>query len=114
MNNAVFITYLEVARVQWYKDEVGDIHFRDFAFILARTEIDYLQPLYYTSNPYIEIWVEDIGNKSWTFAFKIYDKETEVIYARAKNVLVHYDFKLGKSLALTTRHLEILNKILRE
>ena len=50
----------------------------------------------------------------WKQRVRIYDKENGNIYARAKNVLVHYDFKTGKSLALTARQLEILNKILRE
>ncbi len=43
VNNAVYSTYLEQARLAWFGGEVGEMPLRDV--ILARTEIDFRSPV---------------------------------------------------------------------
>lgn len=110
VNNAVIVTYLEVCRSNWYRREVGDPRFRKFSFLLARTEIDYLSPIFLQSRPVIELRVCKISKKSWEFCFEIFDQNSGTKFARAKNVLVRYDIDQKISLELTREEIALLEK----
>ena len=69
--------------------------------VVARHEIDYTRPLVYRSEPIlVDIWVEDIRRRSWTFQYVIHD-EAGTVYARA----LDRDGRLGHQAARTSRSL---------
>ena len=43
-NNAVYLTYLEVARFAYWRDVCGGRGWGDIKFIMARVEVDYKAP----------------------------------------------------------------------
>ena len=65
VNNAVYLTYLEQARVEYVRDlNLWDGSSTAFGFIIARVELDYLRPM--TARDTVTIYSRTgrLGNKS--------------------------------------------------
>ena len=96
VNNAVFSTYLEQARLAWFgeTDEhaLGDV-------ILARTEIDFRSPV--QSGEIVEVGVRParLGTKSFELEYEL--RAGGRLVAEAKSVLVGYDYVLAQSVPLS-------------
>jgi acyl-CoA thioester hydrolase len=91
VNNAVYSTYLEQARI----GILGDLD----PFILARVEIDFRAELRAGENVEVHSRCSKIGNKSFELEHEI--RAGERVVADAKSVLVGYDYKAGTSVPLT-------------
>ncbi len=97
VNNALYLTYLEHARMRFFTEVAGSKSERDFPFILAMAAIDYKAPIKMGSKPVVKFWTSRVGGKSWDFDYEIKDAKTSVVYATAKTVQVAYDYKIEKS-----------------
>ncbi len=97
VNNAVYLTFLEHARMRFFTEEAGSESEKDFPFILAHASIDYKAPIKMGTDLIIKMWTSRIGGKSWDFDYEIRDRNKAVIYATAKTVQVAYDYYLEKS-----------------
>jgi acyl-CoA thioester hydrolase len=109
VNNAVYLTYLEQARlVQWRTlwpfgglrdmndSERGDGNVRDApGVILARAEIDYNRPARYGDLLEVRIGLAAIGRTSFTYEYEIVDASGRIV-ARARTVQVFYDYGAGR------------------
>ena len=100
VNNAVYLTYLEEARI----DVVGSLS----AFILARVEIDFRDELRAGEEIEVGTRVGRIGTKSFDLEHEI--RVDERLVAEAKSVLVAYDYELGASIPLSA---ELLGRLER-
>jgi len=101
VNNAVFLSYLEMARVAYCHELWGD-SLRDdsFNFILARVEIDFLAPVGLFDDPVVHISLSGAGRSSFEFTYLIESSKTGKALARAKSIQVAYDYTEGKSVPL--------------
>lgn len=103
VNNAVFLQYMETARVQYFNDVFGKRHNWDKeGFVVVRNEINYLLPLYLNDKIYCTTRCIKIGNKSLTLENVIYRKKsskTEKV-AEGIGVLVSMDYQKKKSMKL--------------
>ena len=100
MNNAVYSTFLEEARI----DVLGGLA----EFILARVEIDFRAELRAGDEVEVRTRCSGIGTKSLELEHEILVGER--LAAEGKSVLVGYDYALGQSVALP----EALKKRLSE
>ena len=91
VNNAVFSTYLEQARI----GILGGLE----PFILARVEIDFRAELRAGEEVEVRSRCPRIGTKSFDLEHEIWAGERLV--ADAKSVLVGYDYEVGASVPLT-------------
>jgi acyl-CoA thioester hydrolase len=94
VNNAVFLTYLEEARIAYLLPFGADVT----NMILARVEIDFREPL--RTGDEIEIGVRPagVGTKSFELAYEVRSGDT--VAAEAKTVIVSYDYEGGRSVEL--------------
>jgi acyl-CoA thioester hydrolase len=98
VNNAVFSTYLEQARLAWFgRDE--EMPLRDV--ILARTEIDFRSQL--APGEIVDIGVRPVrvGTKSFELEYEL--RADGRLVAEAKSVLVGYDYARGESMPVPDR-----------
>ena len=93
VNNAVFSTYLEEARI----DVLGGLR----PFILARVEIDFRSQRRAGEEIEIGTRCSRIGTKSFDLQHEIWAGDRLV--AEAKSVLVGYDYERGQSAAIPER-----------
>ncbi len=91
VNNAVYSTYLEEARI----DVLGGLS----DFILARVEIDFRSELRAGEEIEVGTRVGRIGTKSFELEHEI--RAATRVVAEARSVLVAYDYERAESVALS-------------
>jgi acyl-CoA thioester hydrolase len=101
VNNAVFFTYFEEGRIALFQT-FSDSGFSTFSFILAHISCDYLRPVTLNTQLLLEIWVKEIGIKSFGLGYKLVDLSDESItYAKGESVQVCFDYGENKSIAVS-------------
>jgi len=98
VNNAVFSTYLEQARLAWF-GEADEPPLSDV--ILARTEIDFRSPVQMGEIVEIGVRPSRLGTKSFELEYEL--RAGGRLVAEAKSVLVGYDYGSGESRAIPDR-----------
>ena len=106
VNNAVFSSYIEDARLRWYEstgdpDEAAPMSY-DVDMVLARTEIDFRGELRTVGE------IVDVGLRIGRVGARSLDVEYELragdrVVAEAKSVLVGFDFVRGVSAPIPDR-----------
>lgn len=91
VNNNQFMVLLEEARVAMMFSaaaESGIPGFRE-GVVVARHEVDFLLPVTVPAETRVELWVERIGNSSFSFAYEL--TANDKLALRAKTVMVPFD-----------------------
>lgn len=96
VNNVRYFDYLQEARIAFLAQLTGTTgdYFAQYPVVLASQTVDYLRPILLRHPPYdVDVWVEAVGNTSYTLGSRIVDRtgESEDIYAKAVSVLVAVD-----------------------
>jgi len=92
VNNAVYLSYLEIARMDFYEAAFGADGFDRFPFILAEVRLKYLSPAHLKETLDIGIRVGEIGRKSYTFDYLVSDLATDRAVCEGHSVQVMYDY----------------------
>jgi acyl-CoA thioester hydrolase len=100
VNNVVYLTYMETARIQWWIDVTGHRDFRNFGMILARTEIDYKSPASWGDRVEVGVRCASMRRSSFVLEFRVAEPDGGRVFAEARKVLVHYDYEAGRSVPL--------------
>ena len=105
VNNARYLTYIQESRFLWFPTA---------EMVVARAEIDFLEPIYEGGRYFnVSLWVESIGNSSFALAYEV-SGDDGVVHARVKTVQVAVAMDSRKSRPLTDAEREFLNKYLKE
>ena len=97
VNNAVYLSYVELARTQFYMHQANKRTLDEIDFILAHVEIDFESQATWGDQIQVAVWPSKIGNSSFTLSYEVKEKQSGRILARAKSVLVSYDYERRKS-----------------
>jgi acyl-CoA thioester hydrolase len=108
VNNANYLTYIELARVKYFEDVVGTDKkwSQQVGIILARIEIDYKAPVFLHDTIFVYTRCSRIGTKSLTLDWVIVRekmKEEEIV-AQGVAVLVYYDYQEDITIAVPEDH----------
>jgi acyl-CoA thioester hydrolase len=108
VNNAVYLTYLEQARITLWRAQLGGWPWRDSqntgrreGFILARAEVDFRAQAREGDELEVRLALAGFGRTSATYAYEIVNAATGALVAEAKTVQVWIDYEAGRPLALT-------------
>ena len=96
VNNAVYLTYLEQARVMYLRGV--ELFEPSHTMILARNEIDYRKAVFLGDQVAVWARVAHIGTKSLEFRYEIH--ANGLLCASASSVHVWYDFEANQSQAV--------------
>jgi len=102
INNVEFLEYLQEARVDmfWGDPSRGGLNSLGTGIVVARHEIDYLAPLSWRAEPIIiETWVSHLRASSFVIEYLMRDED--VVYAKARSVMVPYDIEAKRSRRLS-------------
>ena len=104
VNNATYLTYIQESRFLWLSN---------VAMVVARAEVDFLEPIY-EGGRFVDVtlWVESIGNSSFVLAYEVIGNNG-VVHARVKTVQVMISPETKKSRPLNDSEREFLNKYLK-
>ncbi len=105
VNNAVYLSYFEQARVAFFKKiDKLDLRYMDaksaFGFIVAEIGIKFLAPTFVDQVLTVGIRVAEIRTKAFRFEYEIRDKKTKTVAATGFSVQVSYNYKKQKTFPL--------------
>ena len=104
VNNAVYLTYLEEARVT-LRDVFGMTWTE---MILARCEIDFRDQVSVGEVVEVTAWPTRVGNKSFELGYEL--KVGDRLVAEAKTVLVAFDYEKNESRPLPEAWRKLLSE----
>jgi acyl-CoA thioester hydrolase len=108
VNNAVYLTYLEQARIGLWRDQLGFLRHppaegapRGPGFILARAEVDFRAQARYADELEVRITLGSFGRSSCTYDYEIVRLSDDTLIAAAKTVQVWFDYDAQKPVAIS-------------
>jgi len=98
INNAVYVTYIEVARQEYWRAFSREQDYRRVPFILAHVSIDFRSEALVNELLVLAIRCGTIGTKSFTFEYQIREASSDRLVVEASSVQVCYDYQLKRSI----------------
>ena len=98
VNNAVYLTYVETARIGYLREVLGVENVNDLSVIVANVNVDFRSPSYFGERLEIGARVPLIGTKSFEMEHQVHAGERLVV--EATSVLVAYDYAAGTPIAV--------------
>ena len=99
VNNALFFTYLETARVKLFQQHFGAFLGSELMFLVVRAECDYRLPIELNDPLQITILADQVRHSSFGFSYQMHNGAGKN-FAEAKTVMVCYDPKIKKPVAI--------------
>jgi acyl-CoA thioester hydrolase len=97
VNNAVYLTYLETARIAYLREVLGDGFLYQLQLILANITVDFRAPAHFPETLEIGARVSRVGTRSFTMEHEIRGGDGRLV-AEASSVLVAYDYEADASM----------------
>ena len=101
VNNANYLSYLEIARVDYLRKVTGRVRVEDFGVIIARIEIDYKSPVLHHEILLVGCRVSSVGGASVMMDYRVEAKADGRLVAEAKSVMVTFDYALNRPVRVT-------------
>jgi acyl-CoA thioester hydrolase len=90
VNNAIYFSYLEMARVHYFRELLGaDWDWKKYGVVLVKNSIDYHMPVLLHNRIEIEVACTQMGNKSFELNYSVFSEAGK--HATGKSVQVCYD-----------------------
>jgi acyl-CoA thioester hydrolase len=100
VNNAVYFSYLEIARNAYWTKLFGPRRQRTANFIIARAELDYRSQATDEDAVVVGIRVSSIGNSSFEFHYNIFEERSRRLIAEARSIQVMFDYKSNRKISM--------------
>jgi acyl-CoA thioester hydrolase len=101
VNNAVFFSYIELARIRYLLDVLQpDQPFDRLPLILARVELDYRSPIAFGDDVVVETRVDRVGRTSFGMSHRMAVAPTGRLVGDVQTVLVTYDYATARPIAV--------------
>ena len=102
VNNAVFVTFLELARVRLWQDRFAfSGSARDIPIIVARIVVDYRSPVGLGEPVEIGVGVTAVGRTSFALGYRV--EAAGRLAAEAESVQVHFDYAARRPVPIEGR-----------
>ena len=97
VNNAVYLTYLETARIGYLREALGDGFLYRLSLILAHIAVDFRSPARFPETLEIGSRVPRVGTKSFAMEHEVRAGDGRLV-AEASSVLVAFDYEADASM----------------
>src|SRR5262245_39395949 len=97
VNNAVYFTYMESARTEYWLKTFGGSSLQDLQFIVAHAECDFKIAARYGDELEVVIRTTSVRNSSFDWDYEIRKVKTSELIAKGKTIQVYYDYAEEKS-----------------
>ena len=99
VNNAVYLSYIEMARIHYFTHLFGpDRDWKKNGILVRKNEIEYIRPVLFRDNATIKAFITHIGNSSFVMAYELHVNNE--IYTKAQSVLVYFNGVTQKSTSI--------------
>ncbi len=97
VNNAVYFTYMEQARTEYYLKIANARRLAEIDFILASARCDFRSPVAFGETVVLRVWSTRIGDSSFTLRYEMRVKEDGRLAAEGESVQVAYDYETKRA-----------------
>ena len=97
VNNAVYLTYFEIARLHYWKQLFGSEAFKRYGFVVVRAECNYRSPAYAGELLQVFAKVAALKRSSFVFEYEILEATTGRMVADGSTVQACFDAKEERS-----------------
>lgn len=113
VNNSVYLSYFEMARVHYFGELLGkDWNWLEDGVLLVKNEVEYLRPILLNDEPFITVFCDDIGTKSFTLSYEV--KVKDVITTKGKSTLVCFNARTNQTQQVPEAMANALNRLKKE
>ena len=109
INNAVYLTYFEMARHRAWVDGMGGS--ADFPFILAEATVRFASQAMIGEDLDIEIVTAEIRTKAWVWSYVIRATHDDRVVAEGRTVQVMFDYDAARTIAIPDDLRERLERV---
>jgi acyl-CoA thioester hydrolase len=102
VNNAVYLTYLETARIRYLIEVLGAEFANEIALILARVAVDFRSPAQFPEALEVGARVTRLGTTSFDMEHEVRGEEGRLVL-EASSVLVAYDYEANAPMPIPER-----------
>jgi len=102
VNNAVFLTYLETARIRYLIEVLGPEFAYEISLILARIAVDFRAPAQFPETLEVGARVTRLGTTSFDMEHEVRGGDGRVVL-EASSVLVAYDYEANAPMPVPER-----------
>ncbi len=97
VNNAVYFSFMEQARTEYYMKMTGKRRLGEFEMILASATCNFRSAVTWGETVVVRVWPTRIGKSSFTLQYELRVKEGRRLVADGESVQVAYDYRTRKS-----------------
>ena len=110
VNNAVYLTWVEEARVRYVFDRRKFRTIGELDFILASAQLDFRSPVRLLED--VDIWCgpSRVGNRSWELRYEGRARTDGRLVLEARTVQVQYDYSFNQAVPLPAEWRGLLEK----
>lgn len=107
VNNAIYLTYFEIARTKYLTDVV-QWNWSEIGLIIGRVEIDFIRPVKYGDTIYVYVRTTRTGNTSFDLEYTlcVNTPKGEEVCTSGKTVCVTYNYAEDRSWPIPAYQLE--------
>lgn len=98
INNAVYLTFFEMARHTSWQAYTGLTD--DFPFIMLEAQVRYVSQARWGEPLAADITVAEIRTKAWVWSYRIVDPRDERVVAEGRTVQVMFDYAAQRTLPI--------------
>ena len=110
VNNAVYFTYFEQARIHFFKQMIGGKwDWTKDGILVAHSEIDYKMPILLNDKVEISTWCSEIGQKSFSVHYEV--KRGDQLCSVGNSVLVCFNHAEKRTQEIPQVWREMLEKL---
>lgn len=110
VNNVVYFTYFENARIAYFFEAMGANSLRELTLILAQATCSYKTPAHFGEKLVIGTGVTRLGNKSFDLQHRVETADGRLV-AIGKTVQVFFDYDTGKTIPLPEKFIQKVHEI---
>jgi acyl-CoA thioester hydrolase len=98
VNNAVFVTYLEVARQAYWKRVDPECPYDQVPFVVASIQMDLRSPIELHDVVRVHLRTAAMGRSSFVMEYEARERDSRRLLATATTVLVTYDYAAQRAM----------------
>lgn len=91
MNNSSYFSIYDLAKTSYMREVFGDQNWNDVGIVVANINADFLAPVFFSDELYIETTVVHLGHKSFTLLQRAVNKASGALKCQCRTVMVGYD-----------------------
>lgn len=98
VNNAVYFTYMEIARTKYWKQAIS-WDWEQTGVVIAQASLDYISPVYLKDKISMYVRTSRIGNSSFDLEYMLvkHVNNKEEVCTKGKSVCVAFDYATKKA-----------------